>query len=153
MWEISPKIHWTYRKLEIHWHNSIFIFFRLFMEIITSNILCPETWNPCALCSSGESCSCRATAERAEISTGAELWSAMADWSLLGNFLEEVQEHSTSVGKVWHAHTSMHENTHVHIHTHAHMWHASPTRHQSDFLCTYTHFSPCLFCASWPIVS
>uniref|UniRef100_A0A3B3ZAW4 Gap junction protein n=1 Tax=Periophthalmus magnuspinnatus TaxID=409849 RepID=A0A3B3ZAW4_9GOBI len=25
----------------------------------------------------------------------------MADWSLLGNFLEEVQEHSTSVGKVW----------------------------------------------------
>lgn len=26
----------------------------------------------------------------------------MADWSLLGNFLEEVQEHSTSVGKVWH---------------------------------------------------
>lgn len=24
----------------------------------------------------------------------------MADWSLLGNFLEEVQEHSTSVGKV-----------------------------------------------------
>lgn len=25
----------------------------------------------------------------------------MGDWSLLGNFLEEVQEHSTSVGKVW----------------------------------------------------
>ncbi|XP_052459318.1 gap junction alpha-5 protein-like [Carassius gibelio] len=25
----------------------------------------------------------------------------MADWTLLGNFLEEVQEHSTSVGKVW----------------------------------------------------
>ncbi|XP_053730715.1 gap junction alpha-5 protein-like [Synchiropus splendidus] len=25
----------------------------------------------------------------------------MADWSLLGNFLEEVQEHSTSIGKVW----------------------------------------------------
>ncbi|PWA18551.1 hypothetical protein CCH79_00017198 [Gambusia affinis] len=25
----------------------------------------------------------------------------MADWSLLGNFLEDVQEHSTSVGKVW----------------------------------------------------
>ncbi|XP_056147769.1 gap junction alpha-5 protein-like [Lampris incognitus] len=25
----------------------------------------------------------------------------MADWSLLGNFLEEVQEHSTYVGKVW----------------------------------------------------
>ncbi|KAM3863198.1 gap junction alpha-5 protein-like [Diretmus argenteus] len=25
----------------------------------------------------------------------------MADWSLLGNFMEEVQEHSTSVGKVW----------------------------------------------------
>ncbi|XP_051558174.1 gap junction alpha-5 protein-like [Myxocyprinus asiaticus] len=25
----------------------------------------------------------------------------MADWSLLENFLEEVQEHSTSVGKVW----------------------------------------------------
>ncbi|KAL2087631.1 hypothetical protein ACEWY4_016459 [Coilia grayii] len=25
----------------------------------------------------------------------------MADWSLLGNFLEEVHEHSTSVGKVW----------------------------------------------------
>uniref|UniRef100_A0A3Q2PFU3 Gap junction protein n=1 Tax=Fundulus heteroclitus TaxID=8078 RepID=A0A3Q2PFU3_FUNHE len=25
----------------------------------------------------------------------------MADWSLFGNFLEEVQEHSTSVGKVW----------------------------------------------------
>uniref|UniRef100_A0A3Q4BW93 Gap junction protein n=1 Tax=Mola mola TaxID=94237 RepID=A0A3Q4BW93_MOLML len=25
----------------------------------------------------------------------------MSDWSLLGNFLEEVQEHSTSVGKVW----------------------------------------------------
>ncbi|GAA6231947.1 gap junction alpha-5 protein-like [Lates japonicus] len=25
----------------------------------------------------------------------------MADWSILGNFLEEVQEHSTSVGKVW----------------------------------------------------
>lgn len=28
------------------------------------------------------------------------LQTAMADWSLLGNFLEEVQEHSTSVGKV-----------------------------------------------------
>ena len=26
----------------------------------------------------------------------------MADWSLLGNFLEEVQEHSTSIGKVRH---------------------------------------------------
>lgn len=25
----------------------------------------------------------------------------MGDWTLLGNFLEEVQEHSTSVGKVW----------------------------------------------------
>lgn len=25
----------------------------------------------------------------------------MGDWSLLGNFLEEVQEHSTSIGKVW----------------------------------------------------
>uniref|UniRef100_A0A3B1JFA8 Gap junction protein n=1 Tax=Astyanax mexicanus TaxID=7994 RepID=A0A3B1JFA8_ASTMX len=25
----------------------------------------------------------------------------MGDWSFLGNFLEEVQEHSTSVGKVW----------------------------------------------------
>ncbi|XP_051998713.1 gap junction alpha-5 protein-like [Xyrauchen texanus] len=25
----------------------------------------------------------------------------MGDWSVLGNFLEEVQEHSTSVGKVW----------------------------------------------------
>ncbi|XP_065107817.1 gap junction protein, alpha 5a [Paramisgurnus dabryanus] len=25
----------------------------------------------------------------------------MGDWSLLGNFLEEVQEHSTTVGKVW----------------------------------------------------
>uniref|UniRef100_A0A1A7XD58 Connexin 45.6 n=1 Tax=Iconisemion striatum TaxID=60296 RepID=A0A1A7XD58_9TELE len=25
----------------------------------------------------------------------------MGDWSLLGNILEEVQEHSTSVGKVW----------------------------------------------------
>ncbi|XP_014910672.1 gap junction alpha-5 protein [Poecilia latipinna] len=25
----------------------------------------------------------------------------MGDWSLLGNFLEEAQEHSTSVGKVW----------------------------------------------------
>lgn len=37
----------------------------------------------------------------------------MADWSLLGNFLEEVQEHSTSVGKVSHKHmqkyTQMHE--------------------------------------------
>lgn len=29
----------------------------------------------------------------------------MADWSLLGNFLEEVQEHSTSVGKVSHKRT------------------------------------------------
>lgn len=25
----------------------------------------------------------------------------MGDWSLLGNFLEEMQEHSTSIGKVW----------------------------------------------------
>lgn len=31
----------------------------------------------------------------------------MADWSLLGNFLEEVQEHSTSIGKV-HTHTDAH---------------------------------------------
>lgn len=32
----------------------------------------------------------------------------MADWSLLGNFLEEVQEHSTSVGKVWHKNKTIH---------------------------------------------
>lgn len=28
-------------------------------------------------------------------------WVVMGDWTLLGNFLEEVQEHSTSVGKIW----------------------------------------------------
>lgn len=56
----------------------------------------------CLFCSSGCSfASTLDTSARYQNSRQRVFWPTMADWSLLGNFLEEVQEHSTSVGKVW----------------------------------------------------
>lgn len=84
---------------------------------------------PLNLCALFLRWTCRVTAEWYwEIC--AELWLVMADWSLLGNFLEEVQEHSTSIGKV------SHKNTHITTHT---CTSCMPGSKASDFLCTWEH--------------